>query len=163
MEHDLKRTIIVEFGSVKVFSDIHGRHVVRLDASTEKRQELANRLRIAGCAVNLSGTTWLSAGDLTPPPPLGNGLATGKRVPKSREGTVPLLDARYINRSRGSFGGIEVVNHGPGDVFQLNLAELNAKGRGRLQGGHTLPIDRLPAGKSVVAADYLGNGSWGGQ
>jgi hypothetical protein len=83
MEHAPMRTIIVEFGKVKVFSDIHGRHTVRLDASTEKRQELANRLRNAGCAVNLSGTAWQTAGDLTPPPAPGGGLAVGKKLPKS--------------------------------------------------------------------------------
>lgn len=157
MAHDAKRTIIVEFGKVKVFSDIHGRHVIRLDASTEKRQELANRLRNAGCAVNLRGTEWQSAGDLTPPPPLGNGLATGKRVPRATESSGPRLDARYINRGSRSFGGIEVMNYGPGDVLQLDLAEQDKEGRGRLRGGHILPIEKLPAGKSVIAADYLGN------
>ena len=60
-----KRTIIVELGVVRPFSDIAGRHILRMDNSTEKRQELADRLRTIGCAVNLSGTDWQSAGNLT--------------------------------------------------------------------------------------------------
>ena len=32
-----------------------------------KRQDLAERLRTAGCAVNTIGTDWHEAGDLTPP------------------------------------------------------------------------------------------------
>lgn len=60
--HDHKRTVIVEVGKLKPFSDIHGRHVVRLDDSPERRQEVANRLRTAGCAVHTEGSDWLSVG-----------------------------------------------------------------------------------------------------
>lgn len=57
------RTILVELGSLKPFSDIAGRHVIRLDSSTQRRQELAQRLEAAGCPVNLDGTDWHTAGD----------------------------------------------------------------------------------------------------
>jgi predicted nucleotide-binding protein len=58
-----KRTIVVELGSLRPFSDIAGRHVVRLDNSTEKRQELAQRLLTLGCKVDLSGTDWHKTGN----------------------------------------------------------------------------------------------------
>lgn len=57
------RTIFVELGTVKPFSDNAGRHTVRLDDSTQRRQELAGKLRVAGCEVDLSGTDWHKAGD----------------------------------------------------------------------------------------------------
>lgn len=57
------RTIIVELGALRPFSDFEGRHVIRLNNTTQRRQELASRLRIAGCPVNLSGTSWHTAGD----------------------------------------------------------------------------------------------------
>jgi hypothetical protein len=57
------RTILVEVGRLRPFSDIGGRHVVRLDNSQEKRQDLANRLKTAGCQVDISGTDWLTEGD----------------------------------------------------------------------------------------------------
>lgn len=60
---DEKRTILVEFGNLRPFSDIAGRHTIRFDNSTEKRQELAMRLQTAGCNVNLDGTDWHKAGD----------------------------------------------------------------------------------------------------
>jgi predicted nucleotide-binding protein len=60
--HDPKRTVIVQVGKLKPFSDIHGRHIVRLDDSSERRQEVANRLRTAGCAVCTEGSDWLSVG-----------------------------------------------------------------------------------------------------
>lgn len=62
-----ERTVIVELGTVRSFSDIHGRHVVRMGDGMGARQELANRLKTVGCDVNMSGQDWHSAGDLTPP------------------------------------------------------------------------------------------------
>ena len=57
------RTILVEIGEVKPFSDIAGRHAIRLDNSTQRWQDLAQRLQAAGCPVNLSGTDWHTAPD----------------------------------------------------------------------------------------------------
>jgi predicted nucleotide-binding protein len=55
-------TILVQVGETREFSDIAGRHVVRLSQSAESRQELASRLETAGCQPNLDGSEWLSAG-----------------------------------------------------------------------------------------------------
>ena len=57
-----KRTVLVEVGKLRPFSDIGGRHVVRLDGTPEQRKELAQRLETAGCQVDTSGNDWLSAG-----------------------------------------------------------------------------------------------------
>lgn len=57
-----KRTVIVELGRIRAISDILGRHVIRMNNSTERRQELARRLETAGCSVNLLGTDWHRAG-----------------------------------------------------------------------------------------------------
>lgn len=63
MGRNEESSILVELGELRPFSDIGGRHVVRLDNSTQRRQDLAHRLRDAGCPVNLDGTDWHSAGD----------------------------------------------------------------------------------------------------
>ncbi|HWW17188.1 MAG TPA: nucleotide-binding protein [Candidatus Saccharimonadales bacterium] len=68
MARNPERTVLVEFGHLRPFSDIGGRHTVRMDNSTEKRQELALRLQKAGCTVSLAGTDWHTAGDLKPTP-----------------------------------------------------------------------------------------------
>jgi predicted nucleotide-binding protein len=60
------RTILVEIGKLRPFSDIAGRHTIRMDNSSQKRNDLASRLIKAGCPVNLSGSDWHTAGDLTP-------------------------------------------------------------------------------------------------
>ena len=60
------RTVIVEVGSLRPFSDLAGRHVVRLDDSTQRRQELALRLRACGCEVEIeTRTDWHDAGDFS--------------------------------------------------------------------------------------------------
>ena len=57
------RTVLVELGNLRPFSDIGGRHTIRLDNSSQRRQELAQRLQIAGCPAKLTGTDWHTAGD----------------------------------------------------------------------------------------------------
>lgn len=56
------RTILVQVGNLRPFSDIAGRHFIRLRNTSKSRQELAGRLKLAGCDVDLSGTDWHDAG-----------------------------------------------------------------------------------------------------
>jgi predicted nucleotide-binding protein len=58
-----ERTLILQVGEVKSFSDILGRHVLRLTNEPDKRIEFASRLEQAGCAVNRGGKDWLHVGD----------------------------------------------------------------------------------------------------
>lgn len=58
-----KRTVIVEIGKVRGFSDIAGIHTVRLDDSIERRQALIGRLKIAGCLIPENPTGWENAGE----------------------------------------------------------------------------------------------------
>jgi predicted nucleotide-binding protein len=62
-----EQTVLVQFGKMRPFSDVAGRHLIEMDNSTPKRQELAQRLSNAGCSVNTSGTDWHTTGDLVPP------------------------------------------------------------------------------------------------
>lgn len=59
-----KRTIIVELGVLRPFSDLVGRHTVILDNSSQRRQALADRLAGLTSSVVLTGKTdWHTAGD----------------------------------------------------------------------------------------------------
>ena len=57
------RTVFVEVGSLRKFTDVDGIHAIRMDGSSQRRQDLAQRLQTAGCPVNLNGTDWHTAGD----------------------------------------------------------------------------------------------------
>jgi predicted nucleotide-binding protein len=63
MGRDESRTVLVELGMLRPFSDIGGMHVIRIDNSSQRRQELARRLERAGCSVDLTGTDWHTEGD----------------------------------------------------------------------------------------------------
>ncbi len=59
-----ERTILVQIGNIRNFSDIAGRHIIYLNNSVEKRQELIDRLKIAGCNVDISNKRdWVKTGD----------------------------------------------------------------------------------------------------
>ncbi|MDY7085141.1 MAG: nucleotide-binding protein [Actinomycetota bacterium] len=58
------RTILVEVGPVKGFSDLSGRHMLRLDGGPVQRKALVSRLELAGLKPETSGADWLTAGDI---------------------------------------------------------------------------------------------------
>jgi len=59
------RTILVQLGDLRPFSDISGRHKVVLTNSLEKRKDLIGRLKNARCSVDISGDDWKNAGDFS--------------------------------------------------------------------------------------------------
>lgn len=67
MAWDPKRTVLVELGTCRPFSDLGGRHLIHLNNSSTRRQELAQRLQIAGAAVKMTGTDWHNTGDFSTP------------------------------------------------------------------------------------------------
>ncbi len=58
-----EKTLLVEIGSLRKFSDIAGKHMVRLNGEYAARNDLANRLENLGCKVDRQGTHWTKTGD----------------------------------------------------------------------------------------------------
>jgi predicted nucleotide-binding protein len=85
------KTLLVQVGKVRSFSDIAGKHLVRLSDDVPKRNELANRLARIGCAVNKIGNDWMTEGKFVPTEPkirrtkVSAKLAS-RSAPKSRRG-----------------------------------------------------------------------------
>jgi hypothetical protein len=61
------RTVMVQLGNVREFSDVAGRHVVHMSNEYAKRRELATKLENAGCDVDTTGADWVKAGDFIDP------------------------------------------------------------------------------------------------
>lgn len=59
------RTILVQVGDVKPFSDVAGRHVVHLGDDAGSRHDLLVRLKKAGCPVDLDRGDWMRVGRFT--------------------------------------------------------------------------------------------------
>lgn len=58
-----KRTILVQIGPHRHFSDVAGIHITLMDNTPEKRNELATKLASAGCTIDISGNSWYSTGN----------------------------------------------------------------------------------------------------
>jgi predicted nucleotide-binding protein len=69
MGRHAEKTVLVQVGKMKPFSDVAGRHIVKLSETTESRNDLANRLEKIGCKVDKVGRDWLKAGYFVPTEP----------------------------------------------------------------------------------------------
>ncbi|HEV2638890.1 MAG TPA: nucleotide-binding protein [Actinocrinis sp.] len=57
-----ERTVIVEVGALRPIADLAGRNVIRFDGSVASVKKIAERLDLAGCRVNQTGSDWLDPG-----------------------------------------------------------------------------------------------------
>jgi predicted nucleotide-binding protein len=76
-----EKTILVEIGSVKRFSDIGGRHMLRFDGSPASRNNLVGRLEMLRCDLATDGGDWLHIGRFAPTPSTAkkNAKRSGRR------------------------------------------------------------------------------------
>jgi predicted nucleotide-binding protein len=88
-----QRTILVQVGILRPFSDIQGLHITSLDNSPEKRQELSTKLKNAGCDIGdiLSNQRWMKVGNFEDPID-NNQDHTGK--------TKPVTDLSYSQNEK---------------------------------------------------------------
>jgi predicted nucleotide-binding protein len=54
-----ERTVFVQIGKVRQFSDVAGRHMLSLTGAADTLHAVATRLQTAGCSVDMSGPAWL--------------------------------------------------------------------------------------------------------
>lgn len=159
---DPKRTVLVEVGKVRPFSDVAGRHAVRLSNDLAKRQDLAQRLANAGCDVDTSGTDWHSTGDFSPPDAPGDGFPLGRRVPSSASRRPPVqFDAQFRKSGGNRFDKLQIINRGSETVYDVSVEIPDDAALSLLERGE-VPIRKIPGnGKSVtvsvLGARYLGD------
>lgn len=155
MGRDQDRTILVTLGDVRQFSDVHGRHYVRMDNSPQQRQALANRLKSAGCEVDLTGTDWHTAGDLSAPATPGGGLPLGKRLPSTQASGEPQFKAALHALGGNKMSPLRLTNLGPGTAFEVDVRPVGEDLESLTRDGADLPIPRLPRGSTVKVLDLL--------
>jgi predicted nucleotide-binding protein len=61
-----EKTLLVQVGQVKGFSDIAGKHMVKLSDDATRKKDVAERLRKIGCNVDLRGDDWMSSHGFVP-------------------------------------------------------------------------------------------------
>jgi predicted nucleotide-binding protein len=63
----INRTVVVQVGDVRQFSDIAGRHILRLTNEPGDKSQLVDRLKPVGCPLDVTGKThYFKTGDFTP-------------------------------------------------------------------------------------------------
>jgi predicted nucleotide-binding protein len=60
-----ERTVFASLGDPKGFSDLQGRHLIRLSDSAIDRHALLDRLRAVGCKPQITRTRWRTIGDFS--------------------------------------------------------------------------------------------------
>lgn len=155
MGRNQDRTILVSLGEVRQFSDVHGRHYVRMDNTVQQRQALANRLKIAGCEVELTGSDWHTAGNLNPPAAVGQGLPLGKRLPSNQAAGVPQFRGTLHDLGGNRLSPLKITNLGPGTAFQVDVRPADEDLERLDRGSTELPIPRLPRGSTVKVMDVM--------
>jgi predicted nucleotide-binding protein len=58
-----EKTLLVQVGALREFTDIGGKHMLHLGNDAVKRTAFANRLRKFGCKIDLDGADWATTGD----------------------------------------------------------------------------------------------------
>ncbi len=148
---DPDRTVLVELGQLRPFTDISGIHVVRLDGSSVRRQELALRLRTAGCPISLDGTDWHSAGDFeaalalsrTGPSPGDDATGQGAAIHPKAEQLSNDAEELLIEASKDQQGAIfkhELMN---GQIMKANYKEFGEMGNRRSEAKWKQALDDL--------------------
>lgn len=119
MGRDPNKTVLVEMGTLRPFSDIGGRHLLRIDNSSRQRHQLAQRLKDAGCPVKLDGTDWHAAGDFDAAlelTPVARATIAVEQPQLSPEATSLLRDAaqdaRGIIRKIRTLSGLTIETNG---------------------------------------------------
>jgi predicted nucleotide-binding protein with TIR-like domain len=118
------RTVLVELGTVKPFSDIAGRHVIKMNNSTEKRQDLAERLKLAGCLIDISGRDWHNVGNFEI---LVKELVNEKGEPQIKENVNQGNEKRAIYISGMHEGAVKILQL-LSDIEEQGLKDISPKG-----------------------------------
>ena len=123
-----KRTIIVEIGELRPFSDIAGRYTIRMNNSSQARQNLAQRLSLAGCKTDLSGTDWHQVGNFEISiTQQSNTESTGENIAALDEYQKRILKCLANTNYHSTFSSIIGNTHISGQLVNYHLRKLIEK------------------------------------
>jgi hypothetical protein len=158
MGRDANRTILVELGRTRGLSDLTGRYVVRMGNAPNQRQELAERLRTAGCNVDLTGSDWYQSGRFEIPQDPDFSATSGQRIP----GASDMHDSGDWTRSgnfllrinepkSAGFGLFTVLGEAKNEGGAVRMAFITAtfsNAAGQILGSATGAVSQIEAGES---------------
>lgn len=117
------RTVLVEIGATRPFSDVAGRHAVRMTGAPSSLLAFVNRLKTAGCPVNIANPEWLNterfsslaarvrAPDVPRQAPAASTPPRGTVLPSGSWPARPRLAAKLHERGKSEYL-VELINRG---------------------------------------------------
>lgn len=147
MGKDSERTILVEMGETRQFTDIAGRHSIRIDNSESRRKDLAQRLHDAGCPVDLSGDDWMASGDFSPPSQVSQAEVVAFL---GADSDISAEDRVKVKHTSGHNGGLMEISNGHSFPIRILDLDLPPEVEGLRFVGHWLPDIDLPPGESIT-------------
>lgn len=130
-----KRTILVELGELRPFSDVAGRHTVRMNDSIEARRSVINRLRTAGCQLSLGGDEWKTAGNFAGALSLAvdgdDDARDASGAGNSDIARFVLVPAVVSTELGGGPITLEVQNNGPTEEFEATVTKVSGSAGAR--------------------------------
>jgi predicted nucleotide-binding protein len=153
---DPARTVLVKLGRTRDLSDLAGRYFVQMDNSPTKRQELAERLRDAGCDVDTSGSDWLVSGKFKVPEELDFGseieikqaaqkITSSNKADRdwTRSGNFSLRTYKPKNAGFGLFTVLgEARNNGPA-IQMASITAIFSDLAGKIIGSATGAVSQI--------------------
>jgi hypothetical protein len=118
-----KSTILVELGELRPFSDVAGRHLVRMDDGTHARLSLIARLKTAGCPIDMEGP-WKDAGDFS----AALHIASDAEPEGSGSSSSPPVQFALVEEAPGSGSGpvtLRVENDGAQGRFEATVVAVS--------------------------------------
>ena len=144
------RTILVEIGNLRPFSDVVGRHAIRLDDSAESRYEIALRLKTAGCPVNMDGRDWFTTGDFAAAIKLAEAVDTNQSVGSQTPSEVlpePMISAdakeMLLATADSSDGRLLRISTGGGTMLAAGRRSFNEMGNPRSEAKWQSALEEL--------------------
>lgn len=91
-------TVLVELGRLRPFTDLGGRHAVRLNGTAAKLRSLAQRLEAAGCHVDRTREGWDDPSQFPSATTVGG---APREVPRRRTATAVAREVGYLEDDAG--------------------------------------------------------------
>lgn len=124
------RTVLVELGQLRPFSDVAGRHTIRMNDSVEQRRALAGRLQTAGCPVSLGGD-WRYAGNFAAALEIHEPTDTAHETAQAARAQFALqAEIISVGLSAGPIT-LRVENRGPSDRFEATVVDIRGSASAR--------------------------------
>ncbi len=154
---DPGKTVIVQLGSLRKFTDIDGLHTIRMDNLPSDIKTFGDSLASAGCPVNWAGADWMHTVDwksvIAALP--GNSLIHTAENTEAEEEQTLSLSAEIRTSTTGSLLGMGDAVDADISIVNLGTDHINIKEMGIRADGEDIPLPSKVYGTGGNIPDRL--------